>query len=103
MIVDGTVEQVGVAALGEVQQLVAGQRDLGPFQQGGQQTELTGGQWQGDAVGADQFALAGIERPVAEPDAFRAGRGLARRQGLGPAQHGGDTRHQFAGEKGLEM
>src|SRR5476651_2461535 len=62
MIVNRAVEQVGVAALGQVQELVAGQRDLGPFQQGAEQAEFTAGERQGDAVRPDLFALAGADR-----------------------------------------
>src|SRR5476651_2245097 len=44
MVIDRAVEQVGVAALGQIQQLVAGQCDLGPFQQGGEQAKFAAGQ-----------------------------------------------------------
>src|ERR1043166_8092648 len=50
---------------------------------------------------ATPLAVAGLERPVAEADAPALGRLLPRRQGQGPAQHGGDPRNQLARAEGL--
>ncbi len=103
MIVDRAVEEFRFAALGEIEKLVAGERDLGPFQQRLQQAELAARKRRGHAIRADQLALAGVERPVAEFDAFGFRRLLARRQRLRAAKHGGDARDQFARGEGFGM
>src|SRR5262249_6757696 len=96
VIVDRAIEQFCVAALGEVEKLVARERYLGSLEKGRKKPELAARQGNGHALRANELALTGIEYPVAEANSRRFRRLLARRQGLCAPEHGGNARDQLA-------
>ena len=82
--VDGAVEGLGVAALGEVEQLISVQHALGVVEQHAQQTELAAGEGHQCALRVQQVARGGVQRPVAKTQ----GAGLVHRLQVG-RQHAG--------------
>src|SRR4051812_28966216 len=64
MVIDRAVEQVGIAALGQIQKLIAGESYFRALQQSRQQAEFPRRKRHGDAIRPDQFALAGVQHPI---------------------------------------
>ena len=64
--VDAAVEGVVALAVGQVDQLVAGENALGVFKKHYQQVELATGQRDHDALGRTQFATGDIQMPTGE-------------------------------------
>ena len=96
MIVDAAIEQLGIATLRQIEKLVAGQRDFGPFDQRAKQAEFAARKRCCQTVVPDQLALSCIEHPIAKPDALSLWRLLARRKGVCAPQNGRDAGNQLA-------
>src|SRR5271163_3633495 len=97
VVVDAAVKEVGVASFGQVEQLIAGEGDFRPFKKGRQEPEFAARKGDGHAAMVDQLALTGVQRPLAEADAFGLGRFLAGWERLSPAEDSGDASYELPG------
>ena len=84
MIVDAALEGGELAALAEIEQLVAAEHPARMGDEGVEQIIFAGRERDGDAVLADQLALAALQHPRAE--AVAVGVGRAHRAPFSPAR-----------------
>ncbi|MNH15090.1 hypothetical protein D3C79_746970 [compost metagenome] len=100
--VDGTVEDVGFATLGQVEQLLAAQHPLRVVEKHPEQAIFGATQGHQGAFAVEQVAGGGIQAPLAEGEQAAAfADGQVGRQHAGAAQHGVDAGQQLAGRERL--
>src|SRR5436190_3342597 len=99
MVIDAALERGELAALAEVEQLVAAEHSARVGREGVEEAVLAGGKRDGDIVLADQLALAALQEPGAE--AVGVGVRGAHAGLAGAAQHRLHPGEQLARGEGL--
>lgn len=68
--IDAAVETYGDAASGQIEKLIAIEHALRALDQGYQEIVFAGAERDGDAIVANEFACASVERPAVEMITF---------------------------------